>query len=710
MRDVPSALLEHFQGSLTTLAWCWLITRLDGDVFGFTSHDKDLVIEGVTYMAASGFNTSAAQARSNVSVDNIEIGGLLSSDVITEEDIVAGKWNGATILTFITNWLNVSQGYLIVQRGTIGSITNMNGQFVAEMRSASQLLQNKIGRYYTRYCDAAFGGPRCTVDLAAISQQGTLLAGSTQSQLAASFMVEQPGGTLQFTSGNLEGLSVIIKSLASSDPNAYQPPSFEEYTDPDWADTDLLLQCDTAGSPQTPVIGPSITATNVTQDTSNPKFGYGSIGFGASPVGHLTFTSAPWSGLVEYTWEGWFRLTSQPSGNAKSTAATIFSTYSGAGLSGMQLAVGASTIFFCGHDSSVKDIEGSWTYDTSWHHVAVCREAPNTLRLFLDGALIATATDSVTFPSVGGCYIGVDGYSYVNNTAPYGKFLGVLDEVRFTTAARYTAAFTPQLLAYQEVTPAFIDFVIECVPPEGAITELSYTYTESVNKDVYTFTVNTLNCLGENIGAKGSVFSANVISGIFDVSVDVYYNASVDAYWYLFPDGESPWDSDHAAETDYYEASSNTLPYYYCANGGVPIMCTDQGALIDTTSVSTGGTETETPLYAYLRLTAQTRNLNEIVLTELAPRRSLTTDAGWYMEMNRVGNVITLSIGHGGDLLIPEETLRIAADIGSHVVYVPDCDHTLATCRDTHNNLANFQGFPYIVGIDRALLYPDAVL
>jgi Concanavalin A-like lectin/glucanases superfamily len=70
----------------------------------------------------------------------------------------------------------------------------------------------------------------------------------------------------------------------------------------------------------------------------------------------------------------------------------------------------------------------------AWHHVAVSRSG-STIRLFIDGALAASTTDTTNY-SVGGLSIG---YDIVEGGYPY---TGYIDEFRVSRYARYTAAFT----------------------------------------------------------------------------------------------------------------------------------------------------------------------------------------------------------------------------------------------------------------------------
>ncbi|WP_439580802.1 baseplate hub domain-containing protein, partial [Elioraea sp.] len=55
VKSVSSALAAHLAGALTTLATCWRVARRDGTLFGFTDHDRDLVVDGLTYRARTGY-------------------------------------------------------------------------------------------------------------------------------------------------------------------------------------------------------------------------------------------------------------------------------------------------------------------------------------------------------------------------------------------------------------------------------------------------------------------------------------------------------------------------------------------------------------------------------------------------------------------------------------------------------------------------------
>jgi uncharacterized phage protein (TIGR02218 family) len=164
MRILPAALQAHLDSGTTTLAWCWRIERADGEVFGFTDHDRPLAFGGTTYEPESGLSASEIRAGSELAVDAQEAQGVLTSDRITETDILDGRWDNANIEVWRVNWADVSQRTLM-RRGNIGQVRRGKAAFIAEVRSLAHVLNQTVGRTFQYYCDAALGDARCGVDL-----------------------------------------------------------------------------------------------------------------------------------------------------------------------------------------------------------------------------------------------------------------------------------------------------------------------------------------------------------------------------------------------------------------------------------------------------------------------------------------------------------------------------------------------------------------
>jgi uncharacterized phage protein (TIGR02218 family) len=164
MKTLALALQAHLDEGTTTLAWCWRITRADGVTFGFTDHDRTLSFDGTDFEPESGLTASEVRSGSDLSVDAQDAEGVLTSDRITETDILDGRWDNAEVEVWRVNWADTGQRVLI-RRGAIGQIRRGRLAFVAEVRSLAHVLGQTVGRTFQASCDAALGDARCGVDL-----------------------------------------------------------------------------------------------------------------------------------------------------------------------------------------------------------------------------------------------------------------------------------------------------------------------------------------------------------------------------------------------------------------------------------------------------------------------------------------------------------------------------------------------------------------
>ncbi len=193
MKTVPSALATHLSGDATTTCHCWRVTRRDGVVLGFTEHDHDLAFGGTSYLAASGFSKTEAEAASGLAAGTEEVAGGFSSEAIREDDLAAGRYDGARVELFLLNWAAPDQHMLLNAR-EIGEVSRAGGAFRAELRSLAHRLDQPQGRVYGRRCDATLGDSRCRVDLSGWRGEGTVLAVTDPSRLAVSGPAGFPSG------------------------------------------------------------------------------------------------------------------------------------------------------------------------------------------------------------------------------------------------------------------------------------------------------------------------------------------------------------------------------------------------------------------------------------------------------------------------------------------------------------------------------------
>ena len=121
MKTLSSALQAHLDTGVTTLAYCWKVTRTDGTVYGFTEHDRDITALGTTFSAETGFTASQIEQGLGLSIDNLEATGALSSASLNDADILAGRFDDATVELYWINWQDPTQ-IVVIAQGNLGEI------------------------------------------------------------------------------------------------------------------------------------------------------------------------------------------------------------------------------------------------------------------------------------------------------------------------------------------------------------------------------------------------------------------------------------------------------------------------------------------------------------------------------------------------------------------------------------------------------------
>lgn len=176
MKTTTTAFADHLEEEVTTLCTCWRIERTDGGVLGFTDHDEDLTFNGVFYDSVHGYTSTALSTNSDLSVDNMDVTGILDSDLITNEDLKNGLFDFASVYIFVLNWTDLSQGSMALRRGWFGEVTvGQNGMFKTELRGLTQALSHNYVEVYTPECRTDFCDDRCSLSIKDYEREGTVL-------------------------------------------------------------------------------------------------------------------------------------------------------------------------------------------------------------------------------------------------------------------------------------------------------------------------------------------------------------------------------------------------------------------------------------------------------------------------------------------------------------------------------------------------------
>lgn len=213
-----AALEAHLQGGHTTLCRCWLLVRRDGTVYGFTDHDGDLAFDGQVFRADTGLSARAIAQGTGLSVDNSEAVGMLSDASLSEEDIRAGRFDGAEVTAWLVNWADPAQR-LLQFRGTLGEIRREAGAFQAELRGLTEALNQPVGRVYQAPCGAVLGDGRCRINLGVTGYFTEVPVEGIEDQKLLRFAALDgfddrwfEKGRLRVLSGSAEGLVGVVKN------------------------------------------------------------------------------------------------------------------------------------------------------------------------------------------------------------------------------------------------------------------------------------------------------------------------------------------------------------------------------------------------------------------------------------------------------------------------------------------------------------------
>lgn len=159
-RTLDAAMIAHLATGRTRLSRCLRLDLRDGTTIGITDHDTDLTVSlgnspGEIYKADTGVLPSAVSLSLGLEADSMEARGPLTA-MVPRAAVIGGRFNSARARLFDVRW--DSPTHLI--RLLSGKVSNSRveaGEFVLEVRSASDAFNQTIGRVISPYCSNDFG-------------------------------------------------------------------------------------------------------------------------------------------------------------------------------------------------------------------------------------------------------------------------------------------------------------------------------------------------------------------------------------------------------------------------------------------------------------------------------------------------------------------------------------------------------------------------
>lgn len=230
MKNIPSALQQHYDSASTTVSHALKITRVDGAVYGFTSHTQSVTIAGVLYDAAQGLQVSGIAYTDGLEVNNLELTTLDDGSLFSRADILGNVWQSARFELFAYNYASPSDGVDYKLAGLIGGVKLNKGEITLEFRSLQQYLQQPVGIVTSKTCRARFADfpeprteSRCKLNAAAYTDSLVVSAVVSRKEFAVSrpsgFMRQNgyyENGIVTWRTGNNLNLRAKVKEYAAS--------------------------------------------------------------------------------------------------------------------------------------------------------------------------------------------------------------------------------------------------------------------------------------------------------------------------------------------------------------------------------------------------------------------------------------------------------------------------------------------------------------
>lgn len=207
-------MIDHQFPELSSRAYGWRLERRDGVTIGFTSHDRDIELDGLLYRASPGMEPTSIVQNEGLDPGGLDVNGALSSASIREDDLRAGRWNRAAVQIFLFDWEQPDAGKILLAAGELGGISWSGDAFEAELLGLADKLGAPIVPATSPGCRAQFCDNDCGLSLRRFQHDRRTAAidgRRVQLQSSTSF---PPGalkfGSLRFLSGPLTGLSYNI--------------------------------------------------------------------------------------------------------------------------------------------------------------------------------------------------------------------------------------------------------------------------------------------------------------------------------------------------------------------------------------------------------------------------------------------------------------------------------------------------------------------
>lgn len=214
---------DWLAGAVTSAAYGWRLERRDGVTMGFTSHDQDILFDGLLYLASPGMVPSAITESSGLESNGLEISGAITNAAIREDDMSSGRWDGAHLTVFLFDWSQADNGQRILAEGELGEISYSRAGFQVDVKGIAAVLDAPVVPQTSPGCRAQFCDHDCGLNYRRFTHAVTVHSYDNRQIIFAQDLPEINNafgyGEVRFMDGVNSGL--ILPVIRSGSNNIY---------------------------------------------------------------------------------------------------------------------------------------------------------------------------------------------------------------------------------------------------------------------------------------------------------------------------------------------------------------------------------------------------------------------------------------------------------------------------------------------------------
>lgn len=222
MKTITDDLKANFEQNTITIVKCWKIILKDESVIGFTTNNENFTYDGIEYNSFSSNDIKDIKSNLDIEEDNFEFSNIISSDLISTNDILSGKYDNPAIEIFLIDINNEDNGRVVLLNGIISDIECKDNTFIAKVKGLKDKINKTIGEVYSPLCRCAFCDSKCGLEKSNFTFSGTItnVVDDVSFITAEEIILSQSNsyfdnGIIEFTSGNNSGQKMEIKQYAN---------------------------------------------------------------------------------------------------------------------------------------------------------------------------------------------------------------------------------------------------------------------------------------------------------------------------------------------------------------------------------------------------------------------------------------------------------------------------------------------------------------